>query len=80
MRDRLGYPASPWCCLTGGAPVRTVLVVHDAPKPLGAVPAYADGDPDRPVSIVSAAILSPWLDTDAAVFRGPAASSAEHAG
>lgn len=52
-------------------PVRTVLVVHGSPMPLGAVTAYADGDPTRPVSIVSAAIVSAWLDTDAAVFTAP---------
>lgn len=64
----------------GGVPVRTVLVVHGSPMPLGAVTAYADGDPTRPVSIVSAAILSTWLDTRPRGVHRTAAGAAGHAG
>lgn len=52
-------------------PARTVIVVQGSPMPLDAVTAYADNDPDKLVSIVSAGILSKWGDTDAGVFTGP---------
>lgn len=52
-------------------PVRTVVVVHGAVVPDGAVTTTTDTAPARVVTIVGGDVLSGWLDQQSAVFTAP---------